>query len=149
MRLEEEISQSYFKNEYHKAVVNMIFSYNWLIDFQIRLLKPYDVTLQQYNILRILRGQHPKPATIKLIKERMLDRMSDASRIVEKLRIKELAERNICSSDRRNVDVQITEKGLSLLAEIDKHTEEIERKLSTLNETEITHLNNLLDKLRG
>ena len=149
MRLEEEISQSYFKNEYHKAVVNMIFSYNWLIDFQIRLLKPYDVTLQQYNILRILRGQHPKPATIKLIKERMLDRMSDASRIVEKLRIKELAERNICSSDRRNVDVQITEKGLSLLAEIDKHTEEIERKLSTLNETEIAHLNNLLDKLRG
>ena len=79
----------------------------------------------------------------------MLDKMSDASRIVEKLRIKDLVERNICSHDRRNVDVCITQKGLDLLAEIDKYDEEVDKKLSLLNEDEIKQLNDLLDKLRG
>lgn len=149
MKLEDEILQKHFRNEYHKATVNVIYSYNWLVDYQVKLFKPYGITMQQYNILRILRGQYPKPATIKLIKERMLDKMSDASRLVEKLRVKGLAERNICSNDRRNVDVCITEKGLELLSQIDKHDDEVDLKLSTLNTEEITQLNNLLDKLRG
>jgi DNA-binding MarR family transcriptional regulator len=149
MKLEDEILQKQFRNEYHKATVNVIFSYNWLVNYQVKLFKPYGITLQQYNILRILRGQYPKPATIKLIKERMLDKMSDASRLVEKLRLKGLVERNICSNDRRNVDVCITEKGLELLSQLDKHDDEIDAKLSTLSEEEIKHLNNLLDKLRG
>lgn len=149
MRLEEEIVQRSFKNEYEKAIVNMVFSYNWLVNFHINLLKPYGITIQQYNILRILRGQRSKPATIKLIKERMLDRMSDASRIVEKLRVKGLVERNICASDRRNVDVLITEKGLNLLSEIDKYEDEMEKRLSALNNNEVKQLNDLLDKMRG
>ena len=149
MKLEDEILQKHFRNEYHKAAVNVIYSYNWLVDYQVNLFKPYGITMQQYNILRILRGQYPKPATIKLIKERMLDKMSDASRIVEKLRLKGLVERNICSNDRRNVDVCITEKGLELLSQIDKHDDETDAKLSTLNEEEIKQLNDLLDKLRG
>ena len=148
MKLEDEISQKHFHSEYHKAVVNIIFSYNWLVDYQIQILKPYNITLQQFNILRILRGQHPNPATIKLIKERMLDKMSDASRIVEKLRLKGLADRKTCPSDRRNVDVCITEKGLELLSELDKYTDKMEKKLSSLTGEEIKTLNNLLDKLR-
>lgn len=149
MKLEDEILQKHFRNEYHKAAVNVIFSYNWLVDYQVKLFKPYGITMQQYNILRILRGQQPNPATIKLIKERMLDKMSDASRIVEKLRLKGLVDRNICSNDRRNVDVCITEKGLRLLSQLDKYDDEIDAKLSTLKKEEITQLNDLLDKLRG
>jgi DNA-binding MarR family transcriptional regulator len=149
MKLEEEIEQKHFRNEYHKAAVNMIYTFNWVINQQIAFFKPFGVTVQQFNILRILRGQHPNPATIKLIKERMLDKMSDASRIVEKLRIKGLVERNICSHDRRNVDVIITQKGLDLLSEIDKYDDEADKNLTTLNEEEIKQLNNLLDKLRG
>lgn len=149
MKLEDEILQKHFRNEYHKAAVNVIYSYNWLVDFQVNLFKPYGITMQQYNILRILRGQYPKPATIKLIKERMLDKMSDASRIVEKLRIKGLVDRNICSGDRRNVDVCITDKGLELLSQVDKHDNEVDAKLSTLSEDEVKQLNELLDKLRG
>ncbi len=149
MKLEEEIVQKEFRNEYHKATVNIIFTYNWLLNYQVQYLKPYDITLQQYNILRILRGQYPQPATIKLIKERMLDKMSDASRIVEKLRLKGLAERNICVSDRRNVDVLITEKGLELLTALDPYVDEVNKRLSNLSENEIKKLNDLLDKMRG
>jgi DNA-binding MarR family transcriptional regulator len=149
MKLEEEITQNSFRSEYQKASINLVFSFNWLMSHQINLLKPYGITLQQFNILRILRGQLPKPATIKLIKERMLDKMSDASRIVEKLRLKGLADRKICPHDRRNVDVCITEKGLNLLKGIDKIADEMDSKLSSLNEDEIKQLNYLLDKLRG
>ena len=149
MKLEEEISQKHFRNEYHKAAVNVVYTFNWLNNLNVNFFKPYGITPQQFNILRILRGQHPQPATIKLIKERMLDKMSDASRIVEKLRIKGLFERNICTHDRRNVDVCITQTGLDLLSQIDTRNAEAEQKLFTLNSEEIKQLNDLLDKLRG
>ncbi len=149
MKLEDEISQKHFRNEYHKAAVNIVYTFNWLNNQNVSFFKPLGITPQQFNILRILRGQHPKPATIKLIKERMLDKMSDASRIVEKLRIKGLVERNICSHDRRNVDVCITQKGLDLLVQIDALDNEIDGRLFALNQEEIKQLNDLLDKLRG
>ncbi|MCL5028787.1 MAG: MarR family transcriptional regulator [Bacteroidetes bacterium] len=149
MKLEEEISQKHFRNEYHKAAVNVVYTFNWLNNHNVSFFKPLGITPQQFNILRILRGQHPNPATIKLIKERMLDKMSDASRIVEKLRVKGLVERNICSHDRRNVDVCITQKGLDLLSQIDMRNDEADQKFSALNPEEIKQLNDLLDKLRG
>lgn len=149
MQLEKEIQQKHFINGYHKAAVNIIFTNNWLLQKQAAIFKPYDITQQQYNLLRILRGQHPKPATVKVLKERMLDKMSDVSRLVEKLRLKGLVQRHICPDNRRNVDVCITEDGLNLLAQIDKHQEEMDSFLSNLNEGEISHLNILLDKLRG
>lgn len=149
MKLEEEISQKEFKNDYHKAIVNIIFTYNWLFEKQVKILKPYGITIQQFNILRILKGQHPNPATIKLIKERMLDKMSDVSRLVEKLRAKGFVERKICPSDRRNVDVLISTKGLNLLSDISRYDEEIYSLLSTLDKKEIRELNNYLNKLRG
>lgn len=149
MRLEEEIKQKHFSSQYHKALVNIIYTNNWIASQQTDILKPHGITMQQYNVLRILRGQHPNPATIKLIKERMLDKMSDASRIVEKLRAKGLVERNICPKDRRNVDVMITPKGLELLKKIDAMEHLLEGRLSTLDHEEVQNLNHLLDKLRG
>ena len=149
MKLEDEISQKKFRNEYHKAAVNLLFTFSWLRSYQEKIFKPRGITGQQFNILRILRGQHPKPANIKLIRERMLDRMSDCSRIVEKLRAKGLIERNICPADRRHVDVIITNKGLDLLSKLDLINEESDKFLSNLDEKEISQLNRLLDKLRG
>ena len=149
MKLEEEISQKAFRNNKHKAIVNIIFSYNWLLTNHFKLLKPYDLTIQQFNILRILRGQYPNPATVKLLKERMLDKMSDASRLVEKLRSKGLVDRKVSDKSRRNVDVLITQKGLHLLAEIDKKNSEFDQLIENLDTRETEQLNNLLDKLRG
>ena len=105
MKIEEEIKQKKFKDDYQKLVVNLLYTSNWMnAQFEL-LFKNSGITLQQYNVLRILRGQYPKPSSIKLIKERMLDRMSDASRIVDKLVLKKLVIRNQCPNDRRSVDV--------------------------------------------
>ena len=149
MKIEEEISQPKFRSRNHKLIVNIIYTFNWLYEKQFKILKPFGLTIQQYNILRILRGQYPDPATIKLLKERMLDKMSDASRLVEKLRVKGFVERKICDKDRRNVDVIITQEGLDLLSELDKIENEFERLIDNLKTEETDQLNNLLDKLRG
>ncbi len=150
MILEEEIHQvKPFRNEYHKATVNIIYSGKWMLQFVTDLLKPYKLTPQQYNILRILRGKYPKAITVKYIRERMLDRMSDASRIVELLRKKGLVERNICEDNRRRMDVLITQKGLYLLDEIKAEDEHMDKRLSALDEQEIIQLNIILDKLRN
>jgi len=150
MQLEKEIHQvKGFRNHYHKAAVNVIYTGKWMSQFHADIFKPYKLTIQQYNILRILKGQHPRGITVKLIRERMLDRMSDASRIVELLRKKDLVERTIRQTDRRKMDVLITQKGVQLLEEIEKENERMDKRLSSLNEHEITQLNSLLDKLRN
>ena len=149
MKLEDEIKQSSFRNEYHKLAVNIIFTHSWLMSKIYELLDEYDLTPQQFNLLRILRGQYPKPASITLLKERMLDKMSDASRLVERLLAKGLVERKICPEDRRKVDVVITKKGLKLLEKIDKKDNEMDNYLKNLSEVEAKKLNELLDKLRG
>lgn len=149
MKLEDEIKQNSFRNEYHKLAVNLIFTNSWLMSKIYELLDEYDLTPQQFNLLRILRGQYPKPASISLLKERMLDKMSDASRLVERLLAKGLVERKICPEDRRKVDVVITKKGLKLLEKIDKTDNEMDNYLKNLSEVEAKKLNELLDKLRG
>jgi DNA-binding MarR family transcriptional regulator len=149
MELEKEINQKKFRSPEHKLAVNIIYTFNWLNEFQVKILKPFDITLQQFNVLRILRGQYPQPANIKLIRERMLDKMSDASRIVEKLRIKQFIERKTCTDDRRACDVIITQKGLNLLEKVDSDEDAINKIFSTLSQQEIDQVNLLLDKLRG
>lgn len=149
MKIEEEIKQQKFRNEYDKLVINMFYSGGWLSALLTQRLKPYRLSIQQYNILRILRGQHPNPATVNLLKERMLDKMSNASRLVEKLRVKELLERRSCAQDRRAVDVLITQRGLDLLAQIDALLDGWDEKFKTLTPGEAGNLNSLLDKLRG
>ncbi len=150
MRLEEEIKQTKnFKSPYERAQVNILYTSKWLEEIQTGLFKKFDLTVQQYNILRILRGTAPAATTIKVLRERMLDKMSDASRLVEKLRKKGLVNRKGCKSDRRNVDVTITDKGLAALSEIDAQYAESEKKFHTLSEEEVILLGELLDKFRG
>lgn len=149
MKLEKEIHQKKFRNQHNKLIVNLIYSYNWLIPQLRGILSQYDVTLQQYNILRILRGQRPRPATIAVLRERMLDKQSDVSRLIDRLISKSLAERARCSKDRRKMDVVITQTGLNMLERIDHKIEEFDSMLSNLTCEEATALNDLLDKMRG
>ena len=148
MKLEEEIQQKKFKNDTQKLAINLIYTTNWLNSFYNSYFRNSDITLQQYNVLRILRGQHPSPCNIKLIKDRMLDRMSDASRIVDKLKNKELLIRKECPVDRRSVDIIITEKGLELLKTLDAIDEDSKSVFKSLTKEDISTLNTLLDKLR-
>ncbi|MEM1135559.1 MAG: MarR family transcriptional regulator, partial [Bacteroidota bacterium] len=108
----------------------------------------FNLTTQQYNILRILRGQKGQPVTIGNIKSRMLERESDVSRIVDKMRKRDLVKRYSCEEDRRATHIFITEEGLALLAEIDAYELEIDKMVSCLSETEAAQLNYLLDKIR-
>ena len=147
MRLEEEIKQKKFKSEKHKAVLNIIYTANWLKAHHARFLKDYEISPEQYNILRILRGQHPKPATINLLIDRMLDKMSNASRLVEKLRMKGHVERRANEKDRRAVDVAITKKGLDLLSKLDVIVNDLEMP-GQLAEDQALILNSILDKIR-
>lgn len=149
MKLEEEIKQKKFRNEFHKLAVNIIYTHSWLMNYNKKIFDKYDITGNQFNILRILRGQYPKPASINLLKERMLDKMSDASRLVDRLLKKGLVERKISSDDRRKVDVIITKKGLKLLSQIDELNPKFDRVFKNINKQEAQILNDLLDKMRG
>lgn len=149
MGLNEDIKQDKFASEFQKVVVNLMFTSNWLNQQEYYLLKPYGVTAAQYNVLRILRGQLPKVATINLIIERMLDRMSNASRIVDKLVSKGYVSREKNEDDRRAVDVKITPKGLKLLEELDQEQEKFQKKINDFTPNECNVINNFLDRFRG
>ncbi len=148
MKLEDEIHQKKFSSEFQKLTINLIYTNNWIASRHAEYFKNSDITIQQYNVLRILRGQFPNPSSVKLIKERMLDKMSDASRIIDKLKIKKLVVRKECPIDRRSVDILITEKGLELLKSLDAVDEAPKELFKSLTISEIKTLNDLLDKLR-
>jgi DNA-binding MarR family transcriptional regulator len=135
MRLEEAIKQPRFSNEKEKAVLNIMYTAAWWNLQTTKLLKPFDISWQQFNILRILRGRKGKPATVKLLTERMIDKMSNASRLVEKLRKKGLVERTECAHDRRRVDILLTDPGRELVetatAELDARMAELLADIST------------------
>ena len=148
MKLEIEIGQNSFRNEYHKLLVNILYTGNWIQERLATHFKPYGITPQQYNILRILRGQHPKPARVQLLQELMLDNMSNASRLVERLRVKGLVKRTICQKDRRAVDVEITEAGLNLLKRLDAAEKEWLSWFETIGLEKANDANTILDTLR-
>lgn len=149
MRIEDAIKQPRFRSPFQRLSINLVYTGNWLNTLQTGWLKPYGLTPQQFNVLRILRGQQGKPATVNLIRERMLDKMSNVSRLVEKLRAKGLLERQECPDDRRAVDVMITQQGLDLLETLDAHEAEWSARLRNLSAEEAETLSRLLDKLRG
>ncbi|TAH16585.1 MAG: MarR family transcriptional regulator [Runella slithyformis] len=149
MSIETEIKQDKFKSAHNKLVVNLMYTSNWLSNDQHRLLHPFGLTIQQYNVLRILRGRHPKPVHLTYIIERMLDKMSNASRLVDKLFQKGLVERIECATDRRAVDVVITKKGLNLLKTLDGKQDEWEKIVYGISAEEAEQLSALLDKVRG
>ena len=148
MKIEDEIKQPIFKDVYQKMVINLLYTTGWMQQRQAGGFREYGVTLPQYNILRILRGQHPQPATVNLLIERMLDKTSNASRIVDKLEAKQLVTRRVCPSNRRAVDIRITDAGLELLTRMDVVLAKQNEQLHKLTTDEAAQLSDLLDKLR-
>jgi DNA-binding MarR family transcriptional regulator len=148
MGIEQDISQAKFRNEYQKATINLIYTFNWMNERIKTMLDQYDITPQQFNILRILRGAGMPISTLQ-IRQRMLDKMSDTSRIVDRLLKKELVKKVTCEGDRRLVDVTISDAGLQLLERIDSHQDEMDSVFKNLDEEQAITLNNLLDKIRN
>lgn len=150
MGIQEDIKQKKaFRNDYQKVAVNIMYTFNWLTEGLKQLVEPYDITIQQYNVLRILKGSHPEPLSTQEIRVRMLDKMSDVSRIVDRMIAKKLVSKSMCPTDKRLVDVQITKKGISLLNQLKKLELSMDDQLSALSPEEAAQLSLLLDKLRG
>ncbi|MEX2234749.1 MAG: MarR family transcriptional regulator [Cyclobacteriaceae bacterium] len=149
MSLEKDIQQEKFANEYEKGAVNILFTSSWLHSLNAGRLKTHGLTPEQYNVLRILRGSHPRTMMLSDISCRMIDKNSNATRLVEKLRIKGLLKRERCENNRRQVDVFVTDKGLATLKKIDQEESTWLAKLKNVTRAEALELNRILDKLRG
>jgi len=148
MTIEEEIKQSKFKSPHQKAVLNLLFTANWIQNKQRELFEPYGITNQQYNILRILRGQHPNSISGAEIKSRMLDKNSDVSRLLDRLIGKKLAIKTPCPEDKRASNVSISSTGLDLLQKLDIDINNMDKQLISLSREEAIQLSSLLDKCR-
>ena len=132
-----------------KTVINLMYTSRIMEEAIAAVLKPYDLSIQQYNVLRILRGQKGNPANLSTLQERMVDRSSNTTRLVDKLIKKEWVSRNVCAKNRRKVEIFITEKGLAILQVLDPITEENNNKIvSSLSTNQLEELNTLLDLLR-
>lgn len=147
MGLEQDINQAQFRNEFQKAGINFIYTYNWFNERMKQFFEKEDITPQQFNILRILRGAG-KPISTLQIRQRMLDKMSDTSRIVDRLIAKKMVEKSVCPNDKRLVDVSITDAGKILLEKIDACNSDMDAIFDNLSQAEAQTLNTLFDKLR-
>lgn len=148
MSLEKDIHQREFRSEYHKTILNILFTHNHLVSKMTDVFKTFDITRQQYNVLRILRGQFPHHCSVNLIRDRMLDKMSDASRLVSRLKAKGLILRQHGKDDKRSVEITISPAGLELLKRMEGPVTELDNITGTLTLQEARELNRLLDKLR-
>lgn len=147
MGIEKDIQQTNFRNEYQKLGINLIYTASWLNERIGRFLMQEDITQQQYNILRILRGSEVPLSTLQ-IRERMLDKMSDTSRIVDRLIVKELVQKSACKADKRLVDITLTQKGLELVTRLDQFNDQIDSILQGVSKEDAAIVNQILDKLR-
>ncbi len=145
--IERLIHQKKFDSEFHKAAISLIYCANEINAHNSEIFKPYDITQQQYNAIRILRGNKGNTTSVQYIKERLLDKNSDTSRLIDRLLKIGYVERKICKADRRSADIQITESGLKLLSEIDHKIKREFEPLKELNSIELKSLNGLLDKI--
>ena len=148
MGIEQDIQQAKFRNPQQKAAINLIYTLSWMKDRTKCIFEAEDITSQQFNILRILRGSFPDPLSTLQIRERMLEKMSDTSRIVDRLIAKGLVKKLTCKNDRRLVDVIISDKGKKLLERLDARQDEIDGVLGKLSEKDANILSDLLDKIR-
>ncbi len=149
MSIEEDVKQEKFQSEHQKAAINILYTGNWLYNINASFLKKFGITPEQFNVLRILRGAHPKALMLADITCRMIDKNSNATRLVEKLRQKGLVNREICENNRRQVDISITDKGLALLKKIDSQNPMWIDTFKNLTKAEAAELNRVLDKLRS
>jgi len=148
MKIDDEL-KGHFRNEYHRGLINLIYTANYVSYEFLRTLRHYNLTEQQYNVLRVLRGfRHQAPLTIGFLKERMLDRDSNISRIVERLYAKGLVSRTENPKDRREKSIQITDNGLKLLDAMFECEKNVDQLLKNLSLEEVNELNRLLDKIR-
>ena len=149
MKIEEEIKQTKpFRSQQQKAAVNLLFTQGWLMEQMRNLFSPFNITVKQYNILRILNGAG-EPISTSIIRERLIDKMSDTTRIIDRMLVKGLVEKKNCKSDKRLVDITISEKGLRLLQRVDKQSKQMDEIFNQLTVSETKELNLILDKLRG
>ncbi len=150
MQERTNLIQREFKNEYIKACINILYTSSFMLKMKTKVLRPFNLSLQQFNVLNILNNQHPTPSTIKLLAEQMLDETSNVSRLVEKLRKKDLISRRNSEKDRRQVEISITKEGVHIFSKSASALEEITNfQLGNLSLSEVTHLNELLDKTRS
>ncbi|MFN6379501.1 MAG: MarR family winged helix-turn-helix transcriptional regulator [Flavobacteriales bacterium] len=148
MSLEEDIKQTRFSSEYQKLMLNVFYTANWLGLQHNQLMREFGLTGPQFNILRILRGQKGNPMSVNALIERMLDKSSNASRIVDKLEEKRYVMRKMCPNDRRQVEVTITKEGLEILSKLDKPVTELEENIKGISLEEAQLMNVLLEKMR-
>lgn len=147
MSIDKDISQKNFRNEYQKAFINLIYTYNWTTEKSRPIFERYGITSQQFNILRILRGAAVPLSTMQ-IRHRMLDKMSDTSRLVDRMVKKGFVRKVVCKTDKRLVDITIAEKGKSLLGKMDQCEEEMDAIMKNISEEQAVTLNKLLDAIR-
>lgn len=149
MGLEEDVKQAKFTNEHQKVMVNILYTSSWLNNRNTAYFKKFNISPEQFNVLRILRGSHPNPMRLADIAERMIEKSSNCTRLVEKLRLKELVDRQLCESNRRQVDISITTKGLKTLSDIDEEYDQWLSIQNSISKAEAIELNRILDKLRS
>jgi DNA-binding MarR family transcriptional regulator len=149
MRIEDEIQQKDFKDDHRRMVVNLLFTNNWLNQQFIPFFKQFGLTLQQHNVLSIVRGQQPRPVCFGELQERMVDRNSNVTRLVDKLIEKGYVTRDICQANRRMIEVRLTPKGMDLLSQIDEQMPAFFKRFHNLTQEEAVLVSKLLDKLRG
>lgn len=149
MKIEDSIKQKKFESAQHKANINLIYTFNWMMDNMNEIFKEFDITHQQYNVLRILNGKYPNEITAGEIKEVMLDKNPDLTRLSDRLLNKELITRGYNETNRRQVLIKITPKGIDLLKEIEPIMKKRGKNLNHLTESDANLLSDLLDKLRG
>ena len=148
MKLEEAIKSSKFKGEKHKALINVMYSAYWIRNNISLVLKEYGVTIEQFNVLRILNGKHPEPMNVKDISSRIIEKSSNVPRIIDRLVLKKLAKRSPSKDDKRETLVSITENGLNLLMEAVKLVDQNREATINLTDAEAKTLNDLLEKMR-
>ena len=149
MPIEHDIKQEKFRSDHQKAAINILYTGSWLYNLNVGFLKKFEITPEQFNVLRILRGSYPKPMMLAEITERMIDKSSNCTRLVEKLKQKGMVNRLICENNRRQVDISITDKGQQLLKKIDMSQSAWQEIIGKISKVEANELNRILDKLRS
>lgn len=150
MKIEDILKSTVPMDNSKKIILNVLYTQNVITENFNEILKPYDISGEQYNVLRILRGQKGNPSNMCMIQERMLAKTSNTTRLVDKLLLKELVTRKVCPENRRKIEVLITQKGLDVLKELDPKVTQHEESFSkNLNTDEIELLSQLLEKYRN
>lgn len=150
MKIEEQIQTKKQLPVYKRALINTIYTSNWITDEMNSVLKPFDISTQQFNVLRILKGREGKATNLSTIQERMIAKNSNTTRLVDKLIKKELVEKQVCEANKRKVEIYITPKGISFLDKVNLAVDHKELEITqSLDNEELNHLSNLLTQLRA